>query len=44
MFLKSGNQGQATLEHTEEKLSGMTSSRVLVNRRLKYTIKVESMV
>ncbi len=24
MFLKAGNQGQATLEHTEEKLSGMT--------------------
>ena len=24
MFLKRGNQGQATLEHTEEKLSGMT--------------------
>ena len=24
MFLKAGNQGQATLEHTEKKLSGMT--------------------
>jgi hypothetical protein len=24
MFLKAGNQGQATMEHTEEKLSGMT--------------------
>ena len=24
MFLKAGNQGQATMEHTEEKLEGMT--------------------